>query len=222
MITQLVKAKSRGTLADKIYDNLKKEIVELELEPGRILLEEELSKELGVSRTPVHSALERLSHEGLVTMMKGKGSRVTPLTKHQLDDLFAVRSALEGVSVKLCARNATEEDLNKIQYLIDWQEEACLQRHKNVAEFLQGDTEFHVLIARIAGNDYLLRQLKQMMELTRRYIVAYTKEERMDSVVVEHKELFQKIKEKDEEAAMKLAISHLDSVVSFIAADIAD
>lgn len=220
MINYLPKLKAKGTLTDKTYDALKKAIVELELRPGKLLLEEDLSEQLGVSRTPVHSALNRLAHEGLVRMIKGKGSIVEPLTEVQLTDLFAVRKALEGLAVRLCIHKASDEELKRIHYLLQWQKDNYTGAEVDMVDFLRSDVEFHTLLAKVANNAYLARQIEQILEMTRRYVIAYTADTLPPIVVEEHAVIYEQIRQRREKEAVALVEAHLGAVESRICTDI--
>lgn len=212
--------KVKGTLTDKAYFVLKKAIIELKLNPGTLLLEEELSEQMGVSRTPIHSALNKLAHEGLVNILKGKGSVVAPLTVVELQNLFTVRKALECLAVRLCVEEAGSDELREISYLLQWQKETFSGEKVDIINFLQSDTEFHLLLAKIANNAYLLGQLKMTLEMSRRYVTAYTADNLPPIVLEEHRAIYEHIKARQTERAVAMVESHLDAVMRRISADI--
>ena len=90
-------------LRDVVFNTLRKAILKGELKPGERLMEIALAERLGVSRTPVREAMRKLELEGLVSIIPNKGAYVTGITRQDVEDIYAIRSLLEG----LCARWAT-------------------------------------------------------------------------------------------------------------------
>jgi GntR family transcriptional regulator, rspAB operon transcriptional repressor len=96
------------------YERLRDEIVSWALPASHPLNEVELAARLGVSRTPVREALMRLSHEGLVESLPGKGWMVTQLSLRDVVELFQVREALEALAARLCAEQGRTESFEEL------------------------------------------------------------------------------------------------------------
>ncbi|RAX50842.1 GntR family transcriptional regulator [Arthrobacter sp. AQ5-05] len=92
--------------SDKAYDELRTDIVEWRLRPGAVLGEVEQAERLGVSRTPLREALARLVADGLAVQQRGRGAVVSDVSLEHIDDLFALRRALEIESARIAARRA--------------------------------------------------------------------------------------------------------------------
>ncbi|MFL4475787.1 GntR family transcriptional regulator [Paeniglutamicibacter sp. MACA_103] len=92
--------------SDKAYEALRTDIVEWRLRPGAVLGEVEQAERLGVSRTPLREALARLVADGLAVQQRGRGAVVSDVSLEHVDDLFALRRALEVESARIAARNA--------------------------------------------------------------------------------------------------------------------
>lgn len=92
--------------SDKAYEALRTDIVEWRLRPGAVLGEVEQAERLGVSRTPLREALARLVADGLAVQQRGRGAVVSDVSHEHVDDLFALRRALEVESARIAARNA--------------------------------------------------------------------------------------------------------------------
>ena len=90
-------------LRDVVFNTLRQAILRGELKPGERLMEIQLANKLGVSRTPIREAIRKLELEGLVSIIPNKGAYVTGITRKDVEDIYAIRSLLEG----LCARWAT-------------------------------------------------------------------------------------------------------------------
>lgn len=89
--------------SDRAYTQLRDEIMSAQLEPGTVLTEVEQSERLGVSRTPVREALNRLQADGLVASHRGRGMTVTLISMHVADELFDIRLAVEPLAVRRAA-----------------------------------------------------------------------------------------------------------------------
>ncbi|MBS3813245.1 GntR family transcriptional regulator [Candidatus Bipolaricaulota bacterium] len=99
---------SRETLQEKVYNSIKESIVTNELLPGEVLSIDSLSRELGVSPTPVREALTRLSTQGLVESARNKKAKVAPIEKEDVRQTYEVRKLLEPYACKLAAEHLEE------------------------------------------------------------------------------------------------------------------
>ncbi|GAH77263.1 unnamed protein product, partial [marine sediment metagenome] len=88
------------SLKDKVYQNIKSQIIIGVLKPGTRLPEEELSKAMNISRAPIREAFNRLEKEGFVTVIPRKGAAVSKVTAQVIEDLFEIRETLESLAVK--------------------------------------------------------------------------------------------------------------------------
>lgn len=94
--------------SDRAYTQLRDEIMSAVLEPGSVLTEVEQSERLGVSRTPIREALNRLHADGLVTAHRGRGMTVTAISMHVADELFDIRLAVEPLAVHRAAASVRD------------------------------------------------------------------------------------------------------------------
>ena len=90
-----------------LLDGIRRQI----LKPGERVREDEVSKRLGISRTPVRQALQRLETRGLLQQAPGRGLVVTELDRQRLTELYAVRELLEGAAARLAAQHASESEI---------------------------------------------------------------------------------------------------------------
>ncbi|MGJ9404013.1 GntR family transcriptional regulator [Arthrobacter sp. KK5.5] len=95
--------------SDKAYGELRRDIVEWRLPPGTVLGEVEQAERLGVSRTPLREALSRLTADGLAVQQRGRGAVVSDVSLEHVDDLFALRRALEVESARIAARSGATD-----------------------------------------------------------------------------------------------------------------
>jgi len=150
---------ARGAAAEKIASALQTEILSGMLLPGARLGEVALADRFAVSRGPVRAALNQLSESGLVSIVPNSGARVRVLNHADARALYEVRAALEAEAARLAAMSAdaaTGEELNRLLGLHADEVSAHPQ-----GAYLQppGDRDFHMVIARLAGNPIILRYL---------------------------------------------------------------
>lgn len=142
-----------ASLPGRIYATLKRRILTCEVMPGTRLTEMELCDELGVSRTPLREALNRLGHEGLVEIRPNRGVRVTPVTVRRFLQLGEVRRAIEPQVAALAAVKAAPDD-------ILWMRETAVltydpeDRHSYVP-YCTRNCLFHLAVVRSTGNPLL-------------------------------------------------------------------
>lgn len=147
------------------YDQIKSMVVGFALRPGDRLNESALSKDLGVSRTPLREALNRLVAEGLIDARPGEGFFCRRLDAEGVHDLYDLREVLEVAAVERACERASDADLKE---LADWLSAKGLKvAGLTVAEACERDEAFHVKIAELSGNPLLVAQLKALNEKIR-------------------------------------------------------
>ena len=107
--------KSGSTFAQQVFEMIHQHIVTGELRPNQRLIDSEIAKELGISRTPVREALKRLEVVGYVSTLPNGGIIVTEHSTREIQYLYDIREALETMAVKLACNRATEEQINKVE-----------------------------------------------------------------------------------------------------------
>jgi DNA-binding GntR family transcriptional regulator len=153
---------SRVNLPTQIYSLLKQRIVGNKVSFGYKLTEFHLAEELGVSRTPIREALNRLVQDGLVTVIPGRGAFVTSFSAEDMIELFDVREALEGMAARLASSKMTEKTLEKIR---DHLEAGMAERKRNgYTGYVEADREFHEAITSACGNRHLSQLMASLRE----------------------------------------------------------
>ena len=149
--------KKDPSLTDKAYSAIKSAIMSNELTPGTVLAEENLASQLGISRTPLRAALQRLQHEEIV-MQNGKNMVVAEVTERDVRDISVVRIQLEPLAIRLLAQNGgiTAKHLDRL-YLCGEKQLNALRSGDSEA-FLDQDALFHVSLAQLTGNSFLTDQ----------------------------------------------------------------
>jgi len=143
------KLRRAGSKSGLVYDELRAAIITLRLEPGAQIDKAELCDRLEVSRQPVAEALARLSEERLVTVEPQKGTYVTRIRMSDVEEAAFVREALEVATVRRIAPEISEDILDRLKLIVDYQSAAVAAG--DIEEFYLLDTRFHsTLIARLA------------------------------------------------------------------------
>jgi DNA-binding GntR family transcriptional regulator len=197
-------------LYEDVADRLREQIFGKQLMPGSWLDEQSLAAQFGISRTPMREAIKALASEGLVTIKMNRGAYVTEVTRNDLAQIFTVLSLLEGQAAKETANKATEDELNLLDHLHHRLETAAADR--DIEQFFEINTKFHELIQEIAGNRWMngvIDDLRKVLKLHRKDSLTSTG--RLQSSLIEHREILKAILKRDElaaEAAMRKHFAH--------------
>lgn len=197
------------SLENKVFVKLEDEILSGKLTRGTALTEISLSERLGVSRTPVRSALHRLAEEGLVEAVANKGCVVIGITNADLVDIYKIRVRLEGLASAIAATRIAEEGLNTLRESVELAE---FYISKNDTEKLKElDSEFHETIYRSTGNRLLCKTLSELHRKIKSYRkLSLTVPGRLERSVLEHREIYQAIAIRDAEKADMLTSLHIE------------
>lgn len=147
---------SRRVLADVVTDDLREAIVSHELEPGRRLAEDDLAAQMGVSRGPVREALMRLEREGLVHIERHKGARIASWNKHDLEEIYSLRSVLEELALEWACKNATSADLAEMEEILTYYRRLP-DKQRTPREVSKIDLDFHSALFKAAHHDRLFK-----------------------------------------------------------------
>ncbi|NQZ10787.1 MAG: GntR family transcriptional regulator [Algicola sp.] len=197
------------TAADKTFFQLRKAIVEGEIEAGSKLSEPELSTKFAVSRAIVREAINRLEACHIVERKANVGARVVALSPEGLVELYQVREALEGMAARLAAKNMTDDEIADLNGLLD----SHFQKVKSDGSYYQeaGDVDFHYRIILGSKNSNLITMLLDgIYHHIRMYRVKFGMAgPRITTAFDEHKHIVQAISNRDEELAEMLMRRHI-------------
>ncbi len=216
--TALEPVASLISLEKLAYDSIKKAILSYQLLPGEALVESELARQLGISKTPVRDALSRLENEGLVVKLPYKGAFVAELTQQDLHEIFALRAALEGFAAGQAALRCTPEDLDTLSRIIARHQQAVDDQDFPGIE--QCNRGFHQRIVTCAGNQRLAGILNNLDDHLHRYrTLANYQQGRMHKSSREHERVFEALAARDAAAAEGLMRNHMLSVLEDLSAN---
>jgi DNA-binding GntR family transcriptional regulator len=155
------------TLTEQAYNRLEEMIVTLTLAPGTVLSEQALSAELGIGRTPIREALQRLAREGLVLVLPRKAIIVTETDPKRQLLVLEVRRELERLLARASAERATDAERRRFQEIADGME-AAADDNDDIA-FMRLDRELNALLAQAAHNEYAARSMRSLNGHSRRF-----------------------------------------------------
>jgi DNA-binding GntR family transcriptional regulator len=155
------------TLTEQAYNRLEEMIVTLTLAPGTVLAEQALSTELGIGRTPIREALQRLAREGLVLVLPRKAIIVTETDPRRQLLVLEVRREVERLLARASAQRATDAERERFQAIADGMEAAA--RTNDDIAFIRLDRELNALLAQAAHNEYAARAIRSLNGHSRRF-----------------------------------------------------
>jgi DNA-binding GntR family transcriptional regulator len=158
----------RGLLKERAYADIKRLILNSEFAPGSFLAERQLAARLGMSKTPVRSALERLEAEGFLSISPQQGAIVRDLSLREIADHYEIRAAIESFVARTLAGKLAREQTVLVRASLD--EQKANLAAKDVARAVELDERFHTLFWEFLGNQEILRVMTQLRDKTHRLI----------------------------------------------------
>ena len=195
-------------LSDQVYRKLRDAINSGRFKPHGHLVQNDLAAKLGVSRTPVREALFRLSHEGLVRSVGGRGFVVEDITWHDVEEVYVVRRALELQAVALLPDPYPAHHVETLRRL----HETIASPGIDPAEYYELNRQFHRAVIEPANNDLLKRMLDEIWELPvshrifRRYTLSGGS---VGQMISEHEAILEAAEANDRARLAHLVDSHL-------------
>ena len=197
-------------LRDVVFKTLRQAILKGDMVPGERLMEIQLAKKLGVSRTPIREAIRKLELEGLVTMVPRKGAEVAGITEKNLRDVLEVRRALEELAIELACERIHEGMVTELVAAErDFKDATAGSDAIKIARM---DEKFHDIIFQATENDKLVQMLNNLREQMYRYRLEYIKDEKpRQTLLAEHEEIINAIQSRQVSQAKSAIRSHIDN-----------
>ena len=207
------------SLTDRAYRELEEMIVTLQLEPNAVLSETALAQDLGIGRTPIREALQRLAREGLVMILPRKGILVSEINPRKQLLLLAVRREIERLLARASATRLTDKERQQFIEIADGMEQAA--RNNDDVSFMRFDKALNSLVTVAARNEYAERAIGLMHGLSRRFWYVHYKEAAdMPLCARLHAELARRISDGDPEGAALACDELIDYVERFTRATV--
>lgn len=200
------------TEAQRIYRELKQDIVTCKLAPGLSISELEMCNRYDASRTPVREACRRLGDESLMQMIPFRGYSITPLTIEEYRNLHELQSIVEPAAAALAAERASPDQIKEIANWATY--EYQVGQRNSYYTFLEWNKNFHICIAAASKNQSLLEIVTNAQtRLMRYYYLVIVMDSYGPELVAEHRELVRALRAGNPELARARASDHLENTV---------
>lgn len=208
----MVQSKKQNS-ENSVYQKLKTAIRKRYIKQGSQLVEVTLAQKLGVSRTPVRSAIKKLEAEGLVNSIPNRGAFVITPTKQEIEETFLVRAELECMAVKLATQHCNQALLEELHQFIDF--EATVFDKSDLDTYYAANESFHIRIAQMSGNSVLSTYIQQLLDKTRIYLILYDPFFKIEySPTTEHLDIIDAIASGDPNKACAAVRAHINSSIN--------
>jgi DNA-binding GntR family transcriptional regulator len=202
------------SLTDRAYADLEEMIVTLKLAPGEAVSEQELAQSLGIGRTPIREALQRLAREGLVAILPRRGILVSEINVKRQLRLLEVRRELERLIARSAARRATDEERREFEAIAGRFQQSA--RVNDDVAFMRTDREFNTLCSAASHNEFAAGAMSLMHSLSRRFwYIHYKRAADMPLTAKLHATIARAIAKGDEEAAAAASDKLIDEIEKF-------
>lgn len=209
--------RDKYSLRGRVFQSIREDILSGRYEQNTELKEAAIGAELGVSRTPVREALRQLELEGLVTIIPNRGAYVNMITAKDVQDIYVIRSMLEGLCARWATQSITAEQLDSME------ETLCLSEYhtskKNYEKLYELDSLFHEQLYEAGGSrilNHILSDFHDYVKMVKKATISTSS--RSVTSTEEHRAIFEAIKEKDPDKAEALAKEHVKHTIESIQA----
>jgi DNA-binding GntR family transcriptional regulator len=200
----------RPSLRDQAYEAIKDRIITLAFRPGECLNEASVSALLGLGRTPVHQALDRLMLEEMVEVIPRKGVIVKPVVLHDVLQMIDIRMVNETQCARLAAERAADSHIENISKVIGRAGQAIGRR--DIHTLMMLDREFHSELAAASKNFELAEVLRKLNERSLRFwFISFTTPDHHHSFQRQHEDVFEAIRKHDCDAAEQAMRVHIEA-----------
>ena len=199
------------SLVNQAYKELKRILLEHQIPQGGKLNEGELAGALGISRTPVREAINRLAKEGLVEIFPQRGAFVIRFSEEDVNELFLIRENLEGLAAYLAAEKMTGTDLTRLESCVEGFKEPYGK--KDIQRYAREDFKFHQTIIKLSDARRLTTLISTLYDHIRIFrLTTMGLPDRMKVSLAEHDRLIEAFRRKDASEAESLMRRHIRHV----------
>lgn len=197
---------------EQFYEGLKRRILTMELEPGADLDETTLSKEYGISRTPLRDVLRLLAGEGYVQIRNNRGAVVSPMSHKSMRDFFMTAPLIYSSIARLAAQNARAKEIAALRDIQEKFRDAVAKGSTEDSIF--HNDRFHFLMGRMADNQYLMPSYQRLLIDHARIGQTFWRfrndelRDRVDKATEHHDAFIDALERGDEEAAVAITLEH--------------
>jgi DNA-binding GntR family transcriptional regulator len=178
---------------------------------GDRLIAEDIATDIGMSRMPVREAFRRLAAEGLVTLRPNRGAIVSGLNIDEMHEVFEMRSALEGLAIRVAVPKITPRHLNLLERLLDDMDDF----RDDSAEWISRHRAFHEYLCSLSGRPRLMRQITALYSVIEPHMRLWLQHaEKPLSARQEHSVILDALRAGDAAVAERVVREHIESTVT--------
>lgn len=212
--------KKSKSVRELVYEELKKLIIEGEIQPEERIVETEYAQKFQISRTPIREALRMLELEGFVEQQSRGGITVKSITKNDIEEIYRIRIALEGVILEEVINKAKKKDIRKLERLMEDTED-LIDEGEDDREVFKLFSEFNDTLYSIADLNRVTGMIKNLNLYLRRFRkMAIESGDRKEVAFKDHKDIVDAIKSKEIDKAKDINKIHLERSKDFIKTNI--
>ena len=190
-----------NVIVNSICECIKEKILSKEMFPGYRIVEDELSAELGVSRTPLRRALIKLQYEGFLYIIPNRGTYVVQFTPEEIAHIYEARLCLEEGMAPSLIQRVTEEDICALKVI---HEKIRAEIHTmSPADYSMLNKEFHLRLVSIAKNDHLKRFAEEIHNRVALLLIYYDNSSNSVDSVLRHEEMIKALEQKNTDALIR-------------------
>lgn len=191
----------------KIYIQLKEELINSANSFNDLITEKQVAERFGLSKTPARESLNQLCIEGFLEKIPYKGYLIKKFSYYELKQLFQFRQIIELASIDLAVKQASPRDIEHLWDLCD--EVDKMEEITDIKLYNDINQRFHIDIAKISQNVYLVEELTKIMNLMRRPLIVDLKLSNGKELLAPHKKIVEMIEAKNLEKAMEITKDYL-------------
>ena len=202
------KIADRYSVRGRVFHKIRDDILEGKYEVGEEIRESKIAGELGVSRTPVREAIRQLELEGLVSVILNKGAVVTGISPQDIEDIYNIRTLIEGLAARWAARKITEKEIKELENITDLME--FYINRGDTEELHVLDNRFHEILYESSHSkplQHILSPFHHYVQNARR--TSLSTPGRAQRAVEEHNAILKALKQKDPDLAEDSANQHV-------------
>lgn len=196
------------SLATGVSRIIREAIILGRLKPGEKIIEYELAKQMGISRSPIRDAFRVLEKEGLVTLYPRRGVRVTEISLKDLKEIYALRANLESLAFQMAISNIKPTEVGRMESLL--KSMSVMTKKKDVEGVVKLNEQFHDFVLKLSDNDRLNQLVHSLRNQIRRYRMAsLSLPGRIEEAFIEHQKIVDAFKRRNKSLTEKLVKEHI-------------
>jgi DNA-binding GntR family transcriptional regulator len=193
------------TIQQAVADAVRTRVISGQLPAGTRIDQDALAAEFSVSRMPVREALRQLGAEGFVTIVPHRGAIVTALSPAEVEEIYEIRAALEGVAARHASQALTADDLDRLRKVL-----ATMRNEKQIDTWVALNAEFHNAINQASMRPRLLELIQRFREQSQPYIRLYVQRlHKSAQARREHRAILDALADRDADRAEVAVRAHL-------------